>query len=133
MRPLRRIGVASPLGEEVLSFRRVLRDHRLATVCDSARCPNRPDCFPRKAAAFMILGTVCTAFTYMLWTEGVGFIPVQHVHILGYLEPLAAPLYAFVLVGEVPTVWTVVGGLLIVAAGTLVVLGGQRQAAAQAG
>ncbi len=60
MRPLRRIGVASPLGEEVLAFRKVLRAHRLNTVCDSARCPNRADCFPRKAAAFMILGTTCT-------------------------------------------------------------------------
>jgi len=60
LRPLRRIGVASPLGEDVLAFRKVLKSHRLNTVCDSARCPNRPDCFPRKAAAFMILGTTCT-------------------------------------------------------------------------
>lgn len=87
----------------------------------------------RDLVSVLILGTVCTAFTYMLWTEGVGFIPVQHVPILGYLEPLAAPFYAFVLVGEVPTAWTIAGGLLIVAAGTLVVLGGQRQAAVRAG
>jgi lipoyl synthase len=60
VRPLRRIGVASPLGEEVLAFRRVLKGHGLRTVCDAARCPNRPDCFPRKAAAFMILGDICT-------------------------------------------------------------------------
>ncbi|HJW74574.1 MAG TPA: DMT family transporter [Thermoleophilia bacterium] len=68
----------------------------------------------RDLVSGLILGTVCTAFTYMLWTEGVGFIPVQHVPILGYLEPLAAPPYAFVLVGEVPTFWTIAGGLLIV-------------------
>ena len=75
-------------------------------------------------AAGLLLGTVCTAFTYMLWTEGVGMIPVQHVPILGYLEPMTAPLYAFVFVGEVPNVWTIAGGLLIVAAGALVVLRG---------
>lgn len=80
----------------------------------------------------LILGTVCTAFTYMLWTEGVGFIPVQHVPILGYLEPMAAPLYALLLVGEVPSGWTLLGGLLIVAAGALVVLKGEKEVAAEA-
>jgi len=59
-RPLRKLGVTSPLGSEVLAFRKVLAGRRLNTVCDSARCPNRADCFPRKAAAFMILGTACT-------------------------------------------------------------------------
>jgi drug/metabolite transporter (DMT)-like permease len=83
-------------------------------------------------AAGLLLGTVCTAFTYMLWTEGVGMIPVQHVPILGYLEPMTAPLYALVFVGEVPSVWTIAGGLLIVAAGALVVLKGTAGAAAEA-
>jgi drug/metabolite transporter (DMT)-like permease len=83
-------------------------------------------------AAGLLLGTVCTAFTYMLWTEGVGMIPVQHVPILGYLEPMTAPLYALVFVGEVPSVWTIAGGLLIVAAGALVVLRGTAGAAAEA-
>jgi drug/metabolite transporter (DMT)-like permease len=80
----------------------------------------------------LILGVVCTAFTYMIWTEGVGFIPVQHVPILGYLEPLSAPLYALVLVGEWPSWTTLVGGLLIVAAGVLVVLKGEKETAAEA-
>jgi drug/metabolite transporter (DMT)-like permease len=79
----------------------------------------------------LILGVVCTAFTYMVWTEGVGFIPVQHVPILGYLEPLSAPLYALVLVGEWPSWTTMVGGLLIVGAGVLVVLKGEKEAAAE--
>jgi lipoyl synthase len=32
----------------------------LETVCESARCPNRPECWTRKTATFMILGDVCT-------------------------------------------------------------------------
>ena len=78
----------------------------------------------RDLVAGLFLGTVCTAFAYLLLTEGMGFIPVQHVPILGYLEPLAAPLYAFVLVGETPGAWTLIGGLFIVGAGTLLVLRG---------
>ena len=40
--------------------KRVLATHRLNTVCDSAKCPNRPDCFARGTATFMILGDRCT-------------------------------------------------------------------------
>ena len=36
------------------------REHRLHTVCESARCPNIHECFARKAATFMILGNICT-------------------------------------------------------------------------
>lgn len=38
----------------------VLAEHRLNTVCESALCPNRSDCYSRKTATFMILGNVCT-------------------------------------------------------------------------
>lgn len=39
---------------------RRLRELGLHTVCEQARCPNRPDCWPRRAVAFMLLGDVCT-------------------------------------------------------------------------
>ncbi len=39
---------------------RLLRELRLETVCENARCPNRPECYSRKTATFMILGNVCT-------------------------------------------------------------------------
>jgi lipoic acid synthetase len=38
----------------------LLRELRLETVCDNARCPNRPECYSKKTATFMILGNVCT-------------------------------------------------------------------------
>ncbi|MGB7569948.1 MAG: lipoyl synthase [Chitinivibrionales bacterium] len=34
--------------------------HGLHTVCVEAKCPNRGECFGRKAATFLILGTVCS-------------------------------------------------------------------------
>jgi lipoic acid synthetase len=37
-----------------------LRQWGLATVCESARCPNMGECFGRGTATFMILGTRCT-------------------------------------------------------------------------
>lgn len=39
---------------------RLLDELRLETVCESARCPNRMECYSRQTATFMILGNVCT-------------------------------------------------------------------------
>ena len=52
---------------------------------------------------------------------------VEHVTILGYIEPVAGPLYAVFLVGQLPTPWTVLGGALILGAGLLVVVFGRGE------
>ena len=39
---------------------RLLKRHRLETVCEEARCPNLGECFARGTATFMILGRLCT-------------------------------------------------------------------------
>jgi len=38
----------------------VIADLRLETVCESAKCPNRTECWSHSTATFMILGNVCT-------------------------------------------------------------------------
>lgn len=38
----------------------LLRRHRLSTVCEEARCPNRGECFSKPNATFLILGSHCT-------------------------------------------------------------------------
>ncbi len=38
----------------------VLEKYRLNTVCESALCPNRSECYSRSTATFMILGDTCT-------------------------------------------------------------------------
>lgn len=38
----------------------VISDLRLETVCESAKCPNRTECWSHQTATFMILGNVCT-------------------------------------------------------------------------
>jgi lipoic acid synthetase len=54
----------------------LLHELRLETVCENARCPNRPECYARRTATFMILGNVCT--------RPCGFCSVQK----GTPEPL---------------------------------------------
>lgn len=41
-------------------MRVLLRDRKLSTVCEEARCPNLGECFGRGTATFMLLGERCT-------------------------------------------------------------------------
>ncbi|HEY7658954.1 MAG TPA: lipoyl synthase [Burkholderiales bacterium] len=47
-------------GERFREVKRILRDHRLHTVCEEATCPNIGECFGKGTATFMILGDLCT-------------------------------------------------------------------------
>lgn len=38
----------------------VVRKHGLVTVCEEASCPNRQECWSKKAATFMLMGEACT-------------------------------------------------------------------------
>jgi lipoyl synthase len=49
-----------PRGNGNFFTQTLLHDLRLETVCENARCPNRPECWSRRTATFMILGNVCT-------------------------------------------------------------------------
>ncbi|MCI0380280.1 MAG: lipoyl synthase [Gemmataceae bacterium] len=49
-----------PAGNENFFTHSLLRELNLETVCENARCPNRPECYSRRTATFMIMGNVCT-------------------------------------------------------------------------
>lgn len=39
---------------------RIVRENKLVTVCEEARCPNIGECWQKKHATFMIMGDTCT-------------------------------------------------------------------------
>ena len=45
---------------EVQRIKNTLREHKLATVCEEASCPNLAECFGGGTATFMIMGEICT-------------------------------------------------------------------------
>ncbi len=47
-------------GEHYRQLRDLVRQQRLPTVCEEARCPNIYECWERRCATLMILGDVCT-------------------------------------------------------------------------
>lgn len=46
--------------DAVKETRSVLKRHDLVTVCEEAACPNIGECWQKKHATFMILGSICT-------------------------------------------------------------------------
>jgi lipoic acid synthetase len=47
-------------GQRFHEIKKILREHRLHTVCEEATCPNIGECFGKGTATFMILGDLCT-------------------------------------------------------------------------
>ncbi|MGE5652488.1 MAG: lipoyl synthase [Bacillota bacterium] len=45
---------------EVQRLKSVLRENKLHTVCEEAKCPNLGECFKSGTATFMIMGDICT-------------------------------------------------------------------------
>ncbi len=52
--------VKAPTSPEYHETRLLMRELKLNTVCEEAACPNIGECWKKKHATFMILGSVCT-------------------------------------------------------------------------
>ena len=54
------IRVKAPGSAGFAQTNKIVREHKLATVCEEARCPNIGECWEKKHATFMIMGETCT-------------------------------------------------------------------------
>ena len=73
----------------------------------------------------LVSGLIYTALCFSLFTDGIRHVRVEHAGILGYIEPVTSPLWAFLLIGEKPSWTTLAGGALIIVAGALVIVFGK--------
>jgi len=62
--------VRLPTGNEYFNLKEKLRQLKLNTVCEEARCPNIGECWGNRTATIMILGDICT--------RGCRFCSVTH-------------------------------------------------------
>jgi lipoic acid synthetase len=49
-----------PASAESAETNAIVRKHGLVTVCEEATCPNRQECWSKRAATFMLMGDHCT-------------------------------------------------------------------------
>jgi lipoic acid synthetase len=61
--PLRKppwLKARAPSGAGFQAVRALVKEHRLATVCEEAKCPNIGECWNAGTATIMLMGAVCT-------------------------------------------------------------------------
>ena len=57
-------------GENFVKMKSLLRNAKLHTICEEAKCPNIAECFGSGTAVFLILGNICT--------RNCGYCNVKH-------------------------------------------------------
>ena len=81
-----------------------------------------PNWTGRDLALLVVLGVACTALAHTLFIRGMRGVNAQTASLVASLEPVYGILFALILLGEVPTVRTVLGGAIILGAVLLVTL-----------
>lgn len=71
--------VRAPGGENYLKVKEIIKDRKLATVCEEARCPNISECWGGGTATIMVMGDTCT--------RGCKFCNVKSAKFPGALDP----------------------------------------------
>lgn len=82
MKPLRfpaHLRRALPHGCQMFKTNTILRKHRMNTVCEEAKCPNRLECYTNRTATFLCLGKACT--------RNCGFCAIDYSKTPPPLEP----------------------------------------------
>jgi len=71
---------------------------------------------PRELALLLLLGLGCTAVAHTLFIEGMRSVSAQLASLVASLEPVWGILFALLLLGEIPTPRTLLGGAVILGA-----------------
>jgi drug/metabolite transporter (DMT)-like permease len=66
-------------------------------------------------SAVLFLGIVQMGVAYLLFVRGLATVPAAEASLLGMLEPLFNPLWAFLGIGERPSAWALLGGAVVLA------------------
>lgn len=69
----------------------------------------------RQIGLLAFLGIVCTALSHALFIRGLRFVRAQLASVIACLEPVYGIAFAFFLLHEIPSGFTLAGGALIVA------------------
>ena len=65
----------------------------------------------------IISGAVQTVLALFLWYDSMKYISIQLVSILTYLDPVFAIIFALVLLDQVPSIYTLIGAIMLISSG----------------
>lgn len=81
---------------------------------------NPPVLTPISLSSMLTMGVVHSAIALGIYFSGLKAIKVQHASVLSYIDPVSSLVFAFLVFGETPTLYTILGGTCILAASYLV-------------
>ena len=70
---------------------------------------------PRSAAVLASLGLVQIAGAYTLFVQGLKHVTATQASLAGMLEPIANPVWVFLVLGERPSPYAIAGGVIVLA------------------
>lgn len=71
---------------------------------------------PRSAIILILLGVFQIAIAYALFVRGLNHVTATQASLTGMVEPIANPIWVFLFLGERPSVFSIVGGAIVLAA-----------------
>ena len=70
----------------------------------------------RGVALVLFLGIFQMGISYVLFVKGLKNVPAAEASLIGMLEPMFNPLWAFLGLGERPSAWALLGGAIVLVA-----------------
>lgn len=67
-------------------------------------------------AALFALGVLQLGLSYFMWTKAIKYVSALEAMIFSMLEPVLNPVWAFLVIGERPAGWALLGGALVLLA-----------------
>lgn len=78
-------------------------------------------------AAVLFLGIFQISVAYVCLTRGIARVPALEASLILIAEPVLSPFWAWLVHGETPTIWALIGGVVILSVTTSMAFSGNRK------
>lgn len=86
----------------------------------------QPQLHTEEIFLLVVLGIFCTAGSHSLFIKGMRYVPAQTAAIISSLEPVYGIVLALIFLKEIPTVRTILGGIIILGTTLVVTIKGRK-------
>jgi len=116
---LRWLGTRDPAGDRMSTGAAAISGNLLACAVAAPLAVPLPALHAVDLAGVIYLGVFQVGASYLLLSYGLRHVPAAKASLLLLVEPALSPVWAWLVHGEAPGVWPVIGGVLIIGAATM--------------
>lgn len=67
----------------------------------------------------LYMGTIQIGLSFIMYCSAIKYLPALDAVLIQTIEPLLNPIWVFLIIGEVPGLWAIIGGIIVLAAVTI--------------